>query len=583
MVSYPILFNHQSLSFDMPKRWSFVPTDEARVDALQKELPIARVLCRLLVQRGIATKDDAEVFFRPKLEHLHNPFLLCDMDKAVRRLEKAIIRKEKILIYGDYDVDGTTAVALMMSFLRRYHTPLDFYIPDRYKEGYGISHEGVEYAHQHGFGLVIALDCGITAHEPLTAAQKLGIDFIICDHHLPTDTLPPAVAILNPKRACNVYPYKELSGCAIGFKLIQAFAMHNDIPFAEVESLLDLVAVSLACDFVDLTGENRVLAHYGLQRFNEQPRTGLSALKNLLHRTENNAIYTIRDLVFGVGPVINAAGRIEHASEAVKLLLAEDEAMATLYAQNLLTKNQERRDLEADIAREARELLAADSLAAQRKTIVLFREHWHKGVIGIVASKMVEEFHKPTLIFTASDDKIVGSARSVEGFDIHAALEHCSDLFINFGGHTQAAGVTMPAKHFNEFVKRFEEVVAASIPLELQQATVHIDSELELKQIDAKFWNILRQFEPFGPANMRPVFMSKNVHDNGYSKLVKEKHVKLSLRQDDSDTMEGIAYYAAEHFEEIRSRRPFHVLYVVEENTFQGKTSLQINARDMRF
>jgi single-stranded-DNA-specific exonuclease len=567
----------------LKKRWEFLPVDAQKAEELQKELKINPIFCQLLVQRGISTFEDAKKFFRPQFSDLYDPFLMQDMHRAVRRIERAIIADEQILIYGDYDVDGTTSVALMFSFLSNYYDKIDYYLPDRYKEGYGVSLEGVQSAHKQGVTLIIALDCGINAHTQIDTAKKLGIDFIICDHHLPDagKSLPDAI-ILNPKRPDCAYPYKELSGCGIGFKLAQAFSVHNQLPEAHLHALLDLVAVSIACDLVDLTGENRILTHFGLERFNQNPRFGFKALKELLQNSPEPLHFGIHQLVFRVGPVINAAGRIEHAKEAVELLLAEDKATGTLFAQKLLSKNQTRRDIEADITQQALDLAAARPDFKTLKSTVLFSPDWHKGVIGIVASKMVEEFYRPTIVFSQSEDGlVVGSARSVEDFDIYAAIQHCSDLLVKFGGHVHAAGLSLKLENLEAFAQKFEQYVSENLTEKSKIPTIFIGSELELSQITDKFWGILRQFAPFGPGNMRPVFLSKNVHDTGYSKTVKEVHLKLSLRQDNSEIVEGIGFGYAHLHEQIKTRRPFHLVYVVDENTYQQKTTLQLQVKDI--
>lgn len=565
--------------------WRLADSDPSAVDNLHKLLSINPVLCQLLVQRGIDNYEAAEQFFRPKLEHLHDPFLMKDMAKAVRRLEKALVRNEKILIYGDYDVDGTTAVSLMVSFLQKYHEEIDFYIPDRYKEGYGVSNDGVEFAIQNRYGLIISLDCGITATTQVAKAKAAGIDFIICDHHLPPEgELPEAVAILNPKQRDCPYPFKELSGCAVGFKLLQALAQNNDIPASEVFDLLDFVAVSLACDFVPLHGENRVLAHYGLQRFNQQPSVGFAALKNLLQKDENALEYGVHELVFRIGPVINAAGRIDHAKDAVRMMLSREKTTANFHAQALIAKNQERRELEADIVREALEALAEQCPDLEnRKTIVLYRPNWHKGVIGIVASKIVELHYRPTIILTKSEGKLVGSVRSVADFDVHHALTGCAAHLVTFGGHMQAAGLSLKEENLDKFRQAFEQEAVQHFGNKPIIENISVSAELDLAQINERFWRILKQFAPFGTGNMRPVFYAKMVRDTGYSRVIKEKHLKLSLRQGESEIVEGIAFNMAEYYEQVHSRTPFHAYFVIDENHYQGNTSLQLQVRHIKF
>lgn len=565
----------------MQKRWEFTEYDVTEATELHQQLKIHPIFCQLLVQRGINNFESAKKFFRPQLSHLHDPFLMKGMETAVQRIGQAIIKKEKILIYGDYDVDGTTSVSLIYRFFAKYHALLDTYLPDRYKEGYGISIKGIEYAAANDCALIIALDCGIKAHEAIQFANQKNIEVIVCDHHLPSDELPEAYAILNPKQADCTYPYKELSGCAIGFKLIEGFAQFYNISFEEeVRPILDLVAISLACDFVPLTGENRVLSHFGLQQLNQNPRLGLRVLMDLLGKS--NA-YTIRDVVFGIGPMINAAGRLLHASKAVDLLISQDETQAKDLAKELLAINQERRDIEHNIVLEAKQVVESDLFFAEKKATVLFKETWHKGVIGIVASRMVEQYHKPTIIFTESNGRIVGSARSVAGFDVYQAIAQCEDLLVNYGGHKYAAGLTLKPSNLEEFTQRFQQIVAQKIHPLQELATLYIDATLNLESITDKFWHLLEQFAPFGPKNMRPVFSSKHLRDTGYSKLLKNRHLKLVIQEEKGATMEGIAFGLGEYIQDLQAQKPFEMCYVIEENNFKGKTKLQLNVKDMRF
>lgn len=565
----------------MQKRWEFTEYDVTEATELHQQLKVHPIFCQLLVQRGINTFEAAKKFFRPQLSHLHDPFLMKGMERAVQRIGQAIIKKEKILIYGDYDVDGTTSVALIYRFFAKYHVHLDTYLPDRYKEGYGVSIKGIDYAAANQCSLIIALDCGIKAHEAIQFANQKDIDVIVCDHHLPSDELPDAYAILNPKQVDCHYPYKELSGCAIGFKLIEGFAQFYNISFdKEVRPILDLVAISLACDFVPLTGENRVLSYFGLQQLNENPRLGLRVLMDLLGKS--NA-YNIRDVVFGIGPLINAAGRLLHASKAVDLLIAQEESEAKDLAKELLGINQERRDIEHDIVLEAKQKVDSDLFFAEKKATVLFKETWHKGVIGIVASKMVDQYHKPTIIFTESNGRIVGSARSVAGFDVYQAIAQCEDLLVNYGGHKYAAGLTIKPSNFEEFTQRFQRIVAQNIHPFQEQATLYIDATLKLENVNAKFWQLLEQFAPFGPKNMRPVFSSKHLKDTGYSKLVKNRHLKLVVQEEKGATMEGIAFGLGAYINELKTQKLFEMCYVIEENNFKGRTKLQLNVKDMRF
>lgn len=566
------------------KRWRYSPIHHEAIEALQLQLRVHPVFCQLLTQRGITTYEQAERFFRPKWEMLHAPELMLNMDKAVERLHRAISNNERILVYGDYDVDGTTATALMYSFLSTLTENVAYYIPDRHKEGYGISLQGIEFAHSNDCMLVVALDCGITAHTAIDKANAYGINVIVCDHHLPPDTLPAAYAILNPKQVDCTYPYKELSGCALGFKLAQGYARQHQISDEQIKPLLDLVAVSLACDFVPLTDENRVLAALGLKQLNEAPRPGLAAMRQVLRRGSN---YSIHDIVFGIGPMINAAGRLEHANAAVELLLAPDEATGIAAAEMLLSLNQERRDIESQITDEAKQLITNDLTFGEYASTVIYQPHWHKGVIGIVASRLIETYHRPTIVFTLSEEgKAVGSARSVGNFDIHAAIASCSDCLLGFGGHSHAAGLSIAPERIDEFRQRFDAYVRQNIAPSDAKPTVNIDAEIDLKIVDAKFWNILKQFAPFGPDNMRPVFLSKMVRDTGYSKLMgnnEPRHIKLFVRQGDSEAFEGVAFGMAEYFEPLHARRPFHLCYVIEENEYMGQTKMQLNVKDMMF
>jgi len=565
----------------MQKRWKFTEYDVTEATELQQQLKIHPIFCQLLVQRGIHSFDAAKKFFRPQLNHLHDPFLMKGMEKAVQRIGQAIIKKEKILIYGDYDVDGTTSVALIYRFFAKHQALLDSYLPDRYKEGYGISIQGIDYAAANQCSLIIALDCGIKAHKAIQFANQKNIDVLVCDHHLPSNELPAAHAILNPKQVdCN-YPYKELSGCAIGFKLIEGFAQFYNLSFEkEVRPMLDLVAISLACDFVPLTGENRVLSHFGLQQLNKNPRLGLQVLMDLLGKS---TAYNVRDVVFGIGPLLNAAGRLVHASKAVDLLIVQDEGQAKDMAKELLGINQERRDIEHDIVLEATQLVENDLLFPTKKAAVLFKKTWHKGVIGIVASKMVDQYHKPTIIFTESNGQIVGSARSVPGFDVYQAIAACEDLLVNYGGHKYAAGLTLKPSNFEAFQEKFQQMVTQNIHPSQEQAILYVDAPLNLERVNTKFWQLLEQFAPFGPKNMRPVFSSKQLRDTGYSKLLKNRHLKLVVQEEKGATMTGIAFGLGEYITDLQAQKPFEMCYLIEENNFKGKTKLQLNVKDMRF
>lgn len=549
------------------------------VAELQQCLQVDETLAKLLIKRGITCFDEAKTFFRPHLSQLHDPFLMKDMEPAIARIENAILLKQKILIYGDYDVDGTTAVALVYSFFKKIHDKIDFYIPDRYKEGYGISTQGIDYAAENGYNLIIALDCGIKSVDKIEHANKLGIDFIICDHHTPGDVLPDAVAVLDPKRKdCN-YPYKELSGCGIGFKLIQAYTQTNDIPFEQILCYLDLVAVSIASDIVPITGENRVLCWFGLQRLNSEPCKGLAALMEISGKRES---YSITDIVFTIGPRINAAGRIDDAKHAVSLLIADDHALARDGSAVINLKNTERREHDSNITEQALAMIEKDVALIGRKTTVVFDQNWHKGVIGIVASRLTEKYYRPTVVLTQSNGHVAGSARSVLGFDLYEALSSCSDLLEQFGGHKYAAGLTMKPENVSAFQQRFEEVVSQSIPDELLIQQIDIDATIPLSQITPKFLRILGQFSPFGPLNMTPVFLSRDVKIYGNASLVGSKHLKMSVYQDSSPLFECIGFGLADYIDALNKGTRFDVCYCIEENTWKDKKSIQLNLKGIR-
>ena len=565
----------------MQKRWVEQELKSfAEMEELQRTLNVDAVLASLLVRRGITTFEEARRFFRPELEHLHDPFLMQDMRVAISRIEQAKASKEKILIYGDYDVDGTTSVALVYSFFKKYHSEIDFYIPDRYTEGYGISIQGIDYAAENGYSLIIALDCGIKSVDKIDYANEKNIDFIICDHHLPGDKLPAAVAVLDPKRLDCAYPYKELSGCGIGFKLVQAYAQKNNIPFNDISCYLDLVAVSIASDIVPITGENRVLAWYGLQKINTDPCKGISALMNLSGRKEN---LTITDVVFTIGPRINAAGRIDDAKHAVNLLIADTDAIAFEKGEVINLKNTERKEHDRNITEQALALIDADAELIARKTTVVYNAQWHKGVIGIVASRLTEKYYRPTIVMTQSNGYAAGSARSVLGFDLYEALLECSDLLEQFGGHKYAAGLTIKTENIPAFQQKFEEVVARTIPEELLIQSISIDAELKLDQISAKFYRILKQFEPFGPQNMAPIFVSRNVYTYGSASTAGEKHLKMSVHQDNKTYFNCIGFGLSEYLPSINNGMAFDICYTIEENTWMNKTALQLNIKGIRF
>jgi single-stranded-DNA-specific exonuclease len=564
----------------MTKRWVLNNTaDEQAIQQLAAELNINPVLSKLLVSRGITTFEEAKYFFRPSELHLHDPFLMQDMEKAITRIEQAISTNEKVLIYGDYDVDGTTAVALVYSFFKNHHTNIEYYIPDRYKEGYGISTAGIDYAAANGFGLIIALDCGIKSVDKIDYANTLGVDFIICDHHLPGDELPAAVAILDPKRSDCSYPYKELSGCGIGFKLAQAYAEKNDLPFEEVATYLDLVAISIACDIVHITGENRVLAHLGLKKINENPCIGVKMLMEVAGKTKD---FSISDVVFLLGPRINAAGRIDDAKHAVELLIACHEDAAREKGDMINLRNTERKGHDVQITDEALSMIDNDEILINRKSTVVYNEDWHKGVIGIVASRLTEKYYRPTVVLTRSNGHVAGSARSVLGYDLYEALCGCSDLLLQFGGHKYAAGLTMQPENVPAFIEKFEQVVGSTITEEQLIQQISIDAELQLADIESKFYRILNQFAPFGPENMSPVFLTKNVYVSGNAGLVGGNHVKMFIIQPGSAAFSCIAFNHAQYLPLLKPNVPFDVCYSIEENVWRDQRTIQLNIKGIK-
>ena len=565
----------------MNHKWNYRPITQEQAEisrALAQELGISPVLGRLLVQRGITKAQDAKKFFRPQLPDLHDPFLMKDMDIAVERLNMAMGKKERILIYGDYDVDGTTAVALVYKFIQQFYSNLDYYIPDRYNEGYGISKKGVDYAAETGVGLIIVLDCGIKAVEEIAYAKEKGIDFIICDHHVPDDILPPAVAILNAKRLDNTYPYTHLSGCGVGFKFMQAFAISNGIEFHHLIPLLDLTAVSIASDIVPIMGENRILAYHGLKQLNGNPSVGLKAIIDVCGLSEKEI--TVSDIVFKIGPRINASGRIQNGKEAVDLLIEKDFSAALEKAGQINQYNETRKDLDKSMTEEANKIVAELEGLADRRSIVLYNEDWHKGVIGIVASRLTEIYYRPAVVLTRTDDMATGSARSVSGFDVYKAIEHCRDLLENFGGHTYAAGLSMKVENVQAFTERFESFVSEHILPEQTSAVIDIDAEIDFKDITPKFFNELKRFNPFGPDNQKPVFCTHHVYDYGASKVVgrDQEHIKLELVDNKSNNvMNGIAFGQSSHVRYIKTKRSFDICYTIEENTHKrGEVQLQI-------
>jgi len=569
----------------MEKRWVLKQQGgKEENEKLANELNIEPVLANLLVQRGVRTFDEAKAFFRPQIDDLHDPFLMKDMNLAIERIEKAIQNNENILIYGDYDVDGTTSVALVYSFLKEFYNKVGFYVPDRYSEGYGISLQGVQYAQDNEFSLVIALDCGIKANEKIDYARSNGIDFIICDHHFPGDELPNAVAVLDPKRNDCTYPFEDLSGCGVGFKLIQAYAQVNNIPLEKIMPYLDLVVVSIASDIVPIIDENRTLAHFGLIQLNENPCQGLKSIINLAGIADKSI--AVEDIVFKIGPRINAAGRMESADKAVELLLSDNARQAKVAANSVNYFNDARKNIDRSITQDALRMLAGEQELGEKKATVLYNSKWHKGVVGIVASRLIETYYRPTIILTSSNGLATGSARSVVGFDIYQAIEHCSDLLENFGGHMYAAGLTLQIDNVPEFTKRFEKYVSENISDELLIPQVEIDGELELDRIDSKFYRIMKQFQPFGPGNMAPVFVTQNVADNGEGRIVglSKEHLKLSLIQENDPFKKfpAIAFQQANLFEYIQSGDFFDICYAIDENCYRGVSTLQLNIKDIK-
>jgi single-stranded-DNA-specific exonuclease len=581
----------------MKKRWVLKEQgDEEKIQHLSKVLNIDRNLSNLLVQRGISTYEEARSFFRPSLQELHDPFLMNDMDKAVERIQLALERQEKILVYGDYDVDGTTAVSLVYTFLRTLYDKVDFYIPDRYDEGYGISYKSIDYAAANQFSLVIVLDCGIKAVEKIQYAKGKGIDYIIADHHRPGDELPQAVAVLDPKRPDSTYPFEDLSGCGVGFKLIQAFASRKGIPFEMLSTYLDLVVVSIASDIVKITGENRILAYYGLKLINTQPRPGIEAIlkfsgicrKGDSPLDDSDQIFTkdltISDLVFLIGPRINAAGRIESANNSVELLVAQTLEEAEKLAETINNFNTDRKELDAQTTLEATEMLRTSVTLASNKSTIVYNPSWHKGVIGIVASRLIETYYKPTIVLTKSNGLITGSARSVKDFDIYDAVDACSDLLEHFGGHKYAAGLSLKPENLDKFRDRFEEFVSTHITHNMLTPEIEVDAAICLNDITKKFFKILKQFAPFGPGNMSPVFMSENLIDTGNGRIVGKNHLKLEVVHQDirGYPIPAIAFQQAEHLDHIVHDKPFNVCYHIEENEWNGVVSLQLNVKDIK-
>ncbi|MBN2729174.1 MAG: single-stranded-DNA-specific exonuclease RecJ [Bacteroidales bacterium] len=580
------------------KRWVLKEQgDEEVIQHLMSQINVNRQIANLLAQRGIDNYEKAKSFFRPTLEELHDPFLMKDMDKAVDRILLAIERKEKILLYGDYDVDGTTAVATLYSFLSRYKIPLDYYIPDRYTEGYGISKQGIDYAAENGMPLIIAIDCGIKAVEKIEYAKTKNIEFIICDHHRPGDKIPDAVAVLDPKRKDCSYPFDDLSGCGVGFKLLQGLAQKTNVGIEKLKPLLDKVVLSIAADIVPVTGENRILAHFGLKVLNTNPSAGIEAImKTAGIKRRPDSIYktdysftkkiSVSDLVFIVGPRVNAAGRIQSGKNSVDLLVCESAEKADTIAAKIDIFNIERKSLDSNATQEALETIADSEIDQSKLSTVLFNPNWHKGILGIVASRLTEHYYKPTIVFTQSVDTglITGSARSIRGFDIYEAIESCSDLLEHWGGHTYAAGLSLREDNLDIFKERFEDFAQKHMTEDIKTPIIEVDTFLDFNAITKKFFNLLRQFAPFGPGNMSPIFQTNEIYDNGYSKIVGEKHLKLFVTQKFYKGLghPGIAFQMADHYPMIEGQKPFDIVYAIEENEWNGNTTIQLNVKDIR-
>lgn len=562
----------------MQKRWNILSADEKQIAVLHNALKINTTLCRLLVQRGIDDFEKARHFFRPSLEDLHSPWLMKDMQKAVNRIQAAFSNKEPILVYGDYDVDGTTSVASMYQFLAALHEPVDFYIPHRYREGYGISKAGIDFAKEKGYTLIISLDCGIKSAELIAYAKTLGIDFIVCDHHLPDQVLPPAVAILNPKQLDCPYPYKELCGCGVGFKLMMALSEAYKLPAEAYLKYIDLAAIAIAADIVPVTGENRTIAFFGIEKVNNDPSVGIRSLIELAAVKKK---MSLTSLVFVIAPRVNAAGRMDDARKAVQLFIETDPIKAMEFARMLHCDNTDRKEADSNITEEALAMLESDPENRNKKTTVLYQEHWHKGVVGIVASRLTETYYRPTIVLTKSGEYAAGSARSVVGFNLYEAVHACREHLLGYGGHFAAAGMTLEINNVTAFADAFEREVSARITQEQLIPELVIDAPIQFSEITPGFYKILSQMEPFGPENMRPVFIARNVTDTGFSKIVKELHLKFVVKQNNI-TFNGIGFNLAHHFPLLQSGQPFDLVFTIDENEFQGNTSLQLKVIDLR-
>lgn len=562
----------------MMKRWNISVADPQKILSLHEALKINKTLCSILVQRGIDTYDKAKDFFRPQLTQLHSPWSMKDMDKAVSRILHAFQQHEKVLVFGDYDVDGTTAVASMYQYLSAIYDQVDFYIPHRYREGYGVSKMGIDYAKETGVTLIISLDCGIKSVDLIQYAKSIGIDFIVCDHHLPDHELPPAVAILNPKQNDCSYPYKELCGCGVGFKLMTALSEKLSLPESAHFAYLDLVATAIAADIVPITGENRILAYYGLEKVNQNPCPGIKALMQLaaVQKTMH-----ITNLVFIIAPRVNAAGRMDDAKKAVQLFIEKDPVKAMAYAEMLHSDNADRKEADSSITEEALALIEADPAFLHKKTTVVYQEHWHKGVVGIVASRLIEKHYRPTIVLTKSGEYVAGSARSVAGFNLYEAIHACREHLLGYGGHFAAAGMTLLPEKVNDFAEAFDKAVQEQIKPEQLIPEIIIDASIQFEEITPILYNILKQMEPFGPDNMRPVFIAEKVYDTGFSKIVKDQHIRFVVKQKNI-TLSGIGFNMAEKFALVQQQLPLDLVFTLDENEWNGEKSIQLKMIDLR-
>ena len=564
----------------MEKRWNILPFDEHKAELLKQSLGISLTICKILVQRGIEDFVTAKNYFRPQLDSLHDPWLMKDMKKAVDRIDRALSSKEKILIFGDYDVDGTTSVASMYQFIAGIYDPalIDFYIPHRYREGYGVSKMGIDFAAENGFSLIICLDCGIKSVELISYAKTLGIDFVVCDHHLPGKILPGAAAILNPKQADCAYPYKELCGCGVGFKLMSALAEHFSLPPEIYYRYLDLVATAIAADIVPMTGENRTLAYHGLKKINENPAPGIKAL---IHLGNIQKELNITNVVFVIAPRVNAAGRMDDARKAVQLFIEKDYKKAMEYAEMLHSDNSDRKEADSSITSEALEMINSNEELVNRKSSVVYNENWHKGVVGIVASRLIEHYYRPTVVLTRSGELVAGSARSVPGFNLYEAIYACRDQLVAYGGHFAAAGLSLLPENVEAFSKKFNEVVSETIDERLLIPEIIIDAEINFAEIKESLYSILNQMEPFGPENMHPVFISRKVTETGFSKILKEQHIRFVIKQQNI-TLNGIGFNMPGKFELLKKKKPLDIVFTIDENEWQGNKTLQLKVIDIR-